>query len=209
MLCSSFAIRGRRPVKLIVGLGNPGIEYRNTRHNIGFMVIDQLAEKYGVDVQKKMMRSVLGQGWLGSQKVILAKPLTYMNLSGQSVQALMNWYKLTAQELLVICDDLNLEAGHLRLRKKGSDGGHNGLKSIIQALGTSDFPRLRLGIGRPSHPGQEQVSFVLGKFAPQEAELLSQLIGRGEQAAAVWVENGIDAAMNEFNRSRREDKEDK
>ena len=192
-------------MKLIVGLGNPGAEYRNTRHNIGFMVIDKLAEKFGVDVQKKMMRAVTGQGLLDGQKVVLAKPQTYMNLSGQAVVALMNWYKLSPQDLLVICDDLNLDAGRLRLRKKGSDGGHNGLKSITQELGTGDFPRMRLGIGRPSHPGHEQVSFVLGKFGAQDADVLAEVIGRAFEAVAAWTVKGIDAAMNEFNRVKQEE----
>ena len=192
-------------MKLIVGLGNPGAEYRNTRHNIGFMVIDKLAEKFGVDVQKKMMRAAIGQGLLDGQKVVLAKPQTYMNLSGQAVVALMNWYKLSPQDLLVICDDLNLDFGRLRLRKKGSDGGHNGLKSITQELGTGDFPRIRLGIGRPSHPEHEQVSFVLGKFGAQDADVLAEVIGRAVEAVAVWTVKGIDAAMNEFNRVKQEE----
>ena len=192
-------------MKLIVGLGNPGAEYRNTRHNIGFMVIDKLAEKFGVEVQKKMMRAVTGQGLLDGQKVVLAKPQTYMNLSGQAVVALMNWYKVLPEDLLVICDDLNLDTGRLRLRKKGSDGGHNGLKSVTQDLGTGDFPRLRLGIGRPSHPGHEQVSFVLGKFGTQDAEVLAEVIGRAVEAVAVWTAKGIDVAMNEFNRVKQEE----
>ena len=192
-------------MKLIVGLGNPGAEYRNTRHNIGFMVIDKLAEKYRVDVQKKMMRAAIGQCLLEGQKVVLAKPQTYMNLSGQAVVALMNWYKLSPQDLLVICDDLNLDAGRLRLRKKGSDGGHNGLKSITQGLGTGDFPRMRLGIGRPSHPGHEQVSFVLGKFGAQDSDVMAEVIGRAVEAVAVWTVKGIDVAMNEFNRVNQEE----
>lgn len=183
-------------MKLVVGLGNPGAEYAQTRHNIGFMVIDSLAKELGVAVEKSQHKALVGQGHCGSNKVILAKPQTYMNLSGQSVVALMNWYKLSPEDLLVITDDMDLAPGRLRLRRNGSAGGQNGLKNIIELLGTQEFARMRVGIGRPEHGA---VGHVLGKINDSEAELIEPAIKNAVEAVNMWVLEGTTAAMNKYN----------
>ncbi|GAB6159241.1 aminoacyl-tRNA hydrolase [Desulfotomaculum varum] len=192
-------------MKLIVGLGNPGPAYAHTRHNVGFMVIDSLARQLGAEVNKEQHKALVGQAAIGGTRVILAKPQTYMNLSGQAVVALMNWYKLTPEDLLVIADDMDLPPGFLRMRKKGSDGGQKGLRNIIELLGTQEFPRLRLGIGRPAHGA---VDHVLGKIAGTEAELLQEAIARAAEAAKTWVLEGTDKAMNKFNQKPNNKKEE-
>ncbi|WP_333871437.1 aminoacyl-tRNA hydrolase [Desulforamulus putei] len=191
-------------MKLIVGLGNPGIEYAHTRHNIGFMVVDSLARELGTDINKNQHKALVGQASIGGEKVILAKPQTYMNLSGQAVVALMNWYKLTPEDLLVIADDMDLPPGRLRIRKKGSDGGQKGLRNIIELLGTQEITRMRLGIGRPEHGA---VDHVLGKITGTEAELISSAIAAAVEAAKVWVLEGTDKAMNRFNQKPKSPKE--
>lgn len=183
-------------MKMIVGLGNPGGEYAQTRHNIGFMVVDGLAKDLGVSLDKNQHKAKVGQGYVGREKVILVKPQTYMNLSGQAVVALMNWYKLTPEDLLVISDDMDLPTGHLRIRKNGSAGGQKGLKNIIDLLGTQEFSRMRLGIGRPEH---NSVDHVLGKITTDEAELLAPALTAAVEAAKVWVLEGTAVAMNRFN----------
>ncbi len=185
-------------MKLIVGLGNPGLEYAQTRHNIGFMVIDALARDLGAAVEKNQHKALVGQVNFGGEKVVLAKPQTYMNLSGQSVVALMNWYKLSPQELLVISDDMDLPPGRLRIRKNGGAGGQKGLKSIMDLTGTQEFARMRVGIGRPEHGA---VGHVLGKIDGQEAELIGPAIEAAVEAARVWVLEGAAGAMNKFNRA--------
>ncbi|SHF39250.1 peptidyl-tRNA hydrolase [Desulforamulus putei DSM 12395] len=191
-------------MKLIVGLGNPGIEYAHTRHNIGFMVVDSLARELGTDINKNQHKALVGQASIGGEKVILAKPQTYMNLSGQAVVALMNWYKLTPEDLLVIADDMDLPPGRLRIRKKGSDGGQKGLRNIIELLGTQEITRMRLGIGRPEHSA---VDHVLGKITGTEAELINSAIAAAVEAAKVWVLEGTDKAMNRFNQKPKSQKE--
>lgn len=183
-------------MKLIVGLGNPGAEYAQTRHNIGFMVIDSLGRDLGVSVDKSQHKALVGQTKIGQEKVILAKPQTYMNLSGQSVVALMNWYKLTPQDILVITDDMDLQPGQLRIRKNGSAGGQNGLKNIIELLGTQEVTRMKVGIGRPEHGA---VNHVLGKITGSEAELIGPAISTAAEAVKVWVLEGTTSAMNKFN----------
>jgi len=183
-------------MKLIVGLGNPGPEYALTRHNIGFMVIDALARDLGAAVDKSQHKALVGQVALGREKVILAKPQTYMNLSGQSVVALLNWYKLTPGDLLVIYDDMDLPPGRLRIRQSGSAGGQKGMKSIIELMGTQDFSRMKVGIGRPAHGA---VDHVLGKITGEEAEIMKPAISSAVEAAKVWVLEGVSAAMNKFN----------
>lgn len=183
-------------MKIIVGLGNPGAEYAQTRHNIGFMVVDGLAKELGVSLDKNQHKAKVGQGHVGREKVILVKPQTYMNLSGQAVVALMNWYKLAPEDLLVISDDMDLPAGHLRIRKNGSAGGQKGLKNIIELLGTQEFSRMRVGIGRPEHAS---VDHVLGKITTAEAEQMAPALTAAIEAIKVWTLEGTTAAMNRFN----------
>ena len=185
------------PMKLIVGLGNPGGQYAQTRHNIGFMVIDALARELGATVEKNQHKALVGQVNIGSEKVILAKPQTYMNLSGQAVVALMNWYKLLPEDLLVISDDMDLPPGRLRIRMNGGAGGQKGLKSIMDLTGTQDFSRMRVGIGRPEHGA---VDHVLGKFDDQELQQIQPAIEAAVKAAKIWVLEGPVEAMNQYNR---------
>lgn len=186
-------------MKLIVGLGNPGSEYAQTRHNIGFMIIDRLAADLGVKVGKTLFKALTGQANIAGEKIILAKPQTYMNLSGGAVAALMNWFKLAPTDLLVIYDDMDLPTGRLRLRQNGSAGGHNGMKNIIQMMGTQEFSRMRAGIGRPEI---DTVGFVLGKFKPEERETMEQIIATAVEAVKVFVTEGTTTAMNKFNHNR-------
>lgn len=187
-------------MKLIAGLGNPGREYAATRHNVGFMVIDRLARELGVVVEKKMFKALVGQGQLSEEKIVLAKPQTYMNLSGEAVGALLNWYKLTAADLVVIYDDLDLPPGRLRIRPGGGSGGHKGMQSIIQVLGTENFPRVRIGIGRPADPDFETADFVLSRFSPDEAEVIEKALDLAVEAVRSIVQDGVERAMNLYNR---------
>lgn len=184
---------------MIVGLGNPSKQYAKTRHNIGFMVIDYLGEKLGINVDKIKFKSVIGEGIIGTEKVILAKPQTYMNLSGEAVLDMINWYKLEPKDLIVIYDDMDLPTGKLRLRIKGSAGGHNGMKSIIYLIQTEEFPRLRVGIGRPDNERFESADFVLSKFNNEEAEIIAEGIKKAGEAVINIIENGIERTMNEVN----------
>ena len=186
-------------VKLIVGLGNPGKQYAATRHNIGFMVVDYLAEKLGVKVDKIKFKSVLGEGFAGTEKIVLAKPQTYMNLSGQALLDIVQWYKLDPQDLLVIYDDLDLPVGKLRLRMKGSAGGHNGMKSIIYLIQSDDFPRLRIGIGRPLNENIETVNHVLGKFDEEDSKIMGEAVAKAAEAVLAVLDKGVEKAMNEVN----------
>jgi PTH1 family peptidyl-tRNA hydrolase len=192
-------------MKLIVGLGNPGVEYAQTRHNIGFMVVDELAASLGVQVAKKQHKALLCQVNIGSEKVILAKPQTFMNLSGQAVVALMNWYKLALEDLLVIVDDMDLPPGTLRLRKNGSAGGQRGLQNIIDLLGTQDFARMRVGIGRSAYGA---VGHVLGKISEEEAKFIGPAIETAVEAVRVWVLEGTSVAMNKYNKKAKTKKKE-
>jgi PTH1 family peptidyl-tRNA hydrolase len=183
-------------VKLIVGLGNPGPDYARTRHNVGFRVVDLLGQRFGVDLGSRKFAGYFGKGTIRGESVALLKPLTFMNRSGQAVLEARQFYRLENADLLVISDDVALELGRLRIRKAGSAGGHNGLSDIIARLGADDFPRLRMGIGRP--PGN-QVSYVLGPFAPDEEPVVEQMVARAADAAECWAVEGADAAMNKFN----------
>ncbi len=182
---------------MVVGLGNPGSEYVGTRHNMGFKVIDRLAEMLGVDVGKKKFASCFGQGQFGDKKLILLKPQQFMNRSGQAVATAVGFYKLSVSELLVISDEMALVPGAIRLRAKGSAGGHNGLADIIEKLGTNEFARLRVGIGLSGMI--DSVGYVLGKPSKDDRQLLDEAIDRAAEAVKCWVENGTEAAMNEFN----------
>ncbi|MFZ5817512.1 MAG: aminoacyl-tRNA hydrolase [Bacillota bacterium] len=186
--------------KLIVGLGNPGAKYANTRHNVGWMVLDALARKHGVAMDQARFQGVTGELRWGptAEKVILLKPMTYMNLSGHSVVPTAHFYKVEPKEILTIYDELDLEVGRLRLREKGSAGGHNGMKSIIQQLGTQEFPRLRIGIGRPA-PGWEVPDWVLSPFQGDDAATIAATIPRAVEAVETFLTDGILKAMNLYN----------
>ena len=186
-------------MKVIVGLGNPGSKYKNTRHNVGFEVIAELATRHGVDRPKARFNSEVVEVRISNEPCLLVSPLTYMNLSGKAVQAAISFYKSSPQDdLLVICDDLNLNSGRVRIRAKGSAGGQNGIKDIIGKLSCSDFPRLRVGIGRPP-PHWDAADYVLGKFDPAERELIDSVIVNAANATEVWVKEGVQTAMNRFN----------
>lgn len=187
-------------MKLIVGLGNPGREYEATRHNIGFMVVDSLSEKWAIPVSKNQNKALVGEGKFNGEKVILVKPVTYMNLSGEAVGALMRWHKLSPEDIIVVYDDLDLQPGKLRIRGKGSAGGHNGIKSIIQHLGTDVFPRLKVGIGRP-YPGQDSANYVLNRFNSGERDLMVQAIVRAAEAVEAIITHGVTQAANLYNGS--------
>jgi len=183
---------------MVVGLGNPGEEYLDTRHNMGFMVIDSLAEALRIEVRKRKFGARFGLGEFADKKLILLKPWQFMNRSGQAVATAAGFYKLGVGEMLVISDDMDLEPGRIRLRAKGSAGGHNGLADIAQKLGTSEFARCRVGIGRSQW--QESVSYVLDRPAKDDKPLLAEAVERAREAVFCWIENGIETAMNKFNR---------
>ncbi len=185
---------------IIVGLGNPTAEYAGTRHNVGFDVIDMVADKYNISMTERKHRAFCGKGIIAGQKVILAKPQTYMNLSGESVRSLLDYYKIDEEsELLVIYDDISLDVGQLRIRKKGSAGGHNGIKNIIQHLGTSVFPRIKVGVGEKPKD-YDLVDYVLGHFSKGEKEIMAEGYRRAAEAIEMIVQDEMDAAMNEFNK---------
>lgn len=184
---------------LIVGLGNPGREYVGTRHNIGFEAVDAICAKYDISMKKEKFRAVFGEGRIGGEKVIVAKPQTYMNLSGESVRELRDWYKLSPEEIIVIYDDISLPTGKLRIREKGSAGGHNGIKNIIYQLNTDVFPRIKIGVGQPRHEDFDCKDFVLGYFSKEETEILIQTVIRAADAVEVMIREDAAAAMNRFN----------
>ncbi len=189
---------------IIAGLGNPTKEYERTRHNVGFDVIDRLSEKYNIAVDAKKHRALIGKGMIAGRKVILAKPQTYMNLSGESLRSMADYYKIDPQEeLLVIYDDISLDVGQLRIREKGSAGGHNGIKNIIANLGTQVFPRIKIGVGEKPR-GYDLANYVLGHFSKAERELMEEGYGRAVQAVEMIVSGETAEAMNEFNRKKKE-----
>jgi PTH1 family peptidyl-tRNA hydrolase len=185
-------------MKMVVGLGNPGKEYAGTRHNMGFKVIDSLAETLAIDVKKRKFGARVGTGELGDKKLILLKPWQFMNRSGEAVAKAVGFYKVPLSELLVVTDDMALEPGRIRIRAKGSAGGHNGLADIINKLGTSQFGRLRAGIG-PSQE-QEAIDYVLDRPMRRERLLLDKAVERAKEAVLCWLEFGIEETMNKFNR---------
>lgn len=194
-------------MKLIVGLGNPTKEYEGTRHNIGFMAIDALAEEYGIRVDTLKHKAMIGKGMIEGQKVILAKPVTYMNLSGEAVREITDYYKIPAEDVIVIFDDISLDVGMLRIRRKGSAGGHNGIKSIISHLGTMDFPRIKVGIGA-KREGQDLADYVLGRFSKADREILTEALKDVKKAVSHMVWDEITEAMNAFNKKKIEKRED-
>ncbi len=185
---------------LIVGLGNPGEKYHGTRHNVGFAVIDRLVTDYNADGPRRFGRSLTGRARIGDAKVILMKPMTYMNLSGEAVREGVDFYKIDhTARLIVISDDINLPAGRLRIRVKGSAGGHNGLKSIISHLGDDTFIRVRVGVGAKPSQDADLADYVLGRPAGEDRELLEEAVIRAAKAVACIVEEGAQSAMNQYN----------
>jgi len=184
-------------MKIVVGLGNPGKEYKNTRHNIGYMVLEELAARYPVEKQESKFDAIIGHIRIKGEKVLLVKPLTYMNLSGKSVQPLVHWHKLDLADLMIVYDDMDLPVGTIRIRAAGGSGGHNGIKSIMERLASPEFARTRIGIGRPE--SREAVDWVLGRFAPGEKEQVEQTLKHAADALEKWVTNGIVEAMNTYN----------
>ncbi|GAA0253785.1 aminoacyl-tRNA hydrolase [Faecalicatena contorta] len=190
---------------IIAGLGNPDRQYEGTRHNVGFEVIDTIASKYNIAVDTKKHRAFIGKGVIGGQKVILAKPQTYMNLSGESIISLVEYYKIDEeQELIVIYDDVSLGVGKLRIRAKGSAGGHNGIKNIIAHLGSEVFPRIKIGVGEKP-PKYDLADYVLGHFTKAEHELMEEGYGNAVHAIEMIISGEIQAAMNEYNRKKKEE----
>jgi PTH1 family peptidyl-tRNA hydrolase len=189
-------------MKVIVGLGNPGKEYADTRHNIGFRVIDAIASALETDVKKRKFGARFGQAEFEGKKLILLKPWTYMNRSGQAVATAVGFYKIPLQELLVVTDDMALEPGVIRMRQRGSAGGHNGLKSIIEALGSEDFCRLRCGIG--SAGADDAYDYVLSNVPAEQRAVIDAVVERARDAALCWIKSDVDKAMNEYNRQPSE-----
>ena len=189
---------------LIAGLGNPGKEYEKTRHNVGFEVLDRVAKEMGIRAESKELRALVGKGLWRGEKVLLVKPQTYMNLSGESIGALADYYKIPAEQVIVISDDVALPVGSLRVRKKGSAGGHNGLKNIILHLGTEDFPRVRVGVGEKNEH-QDLATHVLGRPGKEDRACLEEAMDRAALAVLCILESGPGEAMNRFNAKKREE----
>ncbi|MGZ9587090.1 aminoacyl-tRNA hydrolase [Paenibacillus marinisediminis] len=185
-------------MKWIVGLGNPGVQYASTRHNIGFMAIDELADRFNISVRDSKCKALVGEGRVGTEKVVLIKPMTYMNLSGETVRAYMDYYKASLEDLIVLYDDMDTEVGKIRLRYQGSAGGHNGIKSIIQHTGTQSFNRVRLGISRPA-PGRDIVDYVLQAFTKTDRDPVQQAIGRTCDAVEFSLTHTFEQTMAKFN----------
>lgn len=186
-------------MKLISGLGNPGKVYVNTRHNLGFEIIDRLARIWGISVRTRRLKSKIGAGYIEGEQVILAKPLTYMNLSGQAIKKLVDYYRLNLEDILIVCDDVNLKPGQIRIRPGGSHGGHHGLLSIIENLETQDFARLRIGVGRDE--GRSELSeYVLSAPDKSQQPLLEEALELALEAIGIWVKEGIVECMNRYNK---------
>ena len=192
--------RKKAPVSwLVVGLGNPGAKYENTRHNVGFMTADTLAGRNGEPIRRVKYHALTSEAVIGGQSVLLMKPTTFMNLSGQAVSEAARFYKIPADHVLVISDDVDLPLGKLRIRKSGSAGGHNGLKHIIQLLGTDQFPRLKIGVGGKPHPDYNMADWVLGQFQGEDKKTIDDAVARAADAVECLLADGIDRAMNQYN----------
>lgn len=184
---------------VVVGLGNPGKDYAKTRHNVGFDTIDLLAERNNIKLNKIKFKSVYGEGFINGKKVILVKPQTYMNNSGESLRDIYNFYKVPIENIIVIVDDVDIEFAQVRIRGKGGAGSHNGLRSIIYLLKRDDFPRIRIGIGK-NRVGQDLANFVLSRFSKEERQVIEESILTGAEAVETIIKNGIDEGMNQFNK---------
>lgn len=184
---------------LIVGLGNPGKQYENTRHNAGFICIDVLADKYGIKINKLKFKSLMGEGRIEGKRCLLLKPQTFMNLSGEAVRDAVEFYKIPAENVIVICDDISLEPGKMRIRRKGSHGGQNGMRNIIYHLKDDNFPRIKIGIGAKPNPEYDLADWVLSRFTQNEAKLIKQIADDTVSAIEIMVKGDIDKAMSNFN----------
>ena len=191
---------GGKPEWLIVGLGNPGLQYENTRHNAGFMALDKTAAEEHVQVTKYKFKGYIGEAVIAGKRCLLLKPQTFMNKSGEAVVAAMQFYKLDTAHVLVMYDDISLAPGKLRIRRKGSAGGHNGIKSIIELTGGEDFPRIKIGVGAKPRKEMDLADWVLSKFRPEEKDLMAQSTGNAAAAAEVIVSEGIEKAMNLYSK---------
>lgn len=189
---------------LIVCLGNPGEQYEGTRHNVGFMVADELAERKGIPIQRLKFKALTNTTRLGGSGVLLMKPITYMNLSGEAVRQAADFYKVAPEHVLVISDDVSLPVGKLRIRKGGSAGGHNGLKSIIARLGTDQFPRIKVGVGEKPHPDYDMADWVLGKFSGEDRTAICAAVKRAADAVESYIQDGPERAMGIFNAPGRD-----
>ena len=184
-------------MKIIAGLGNPGVRYRWSRHNIGFQVVDQLAATHHIAVDQKRFKALYGAGWIDSQKIILLKPMTFMNLSGEAVKRAVDFFKVEMEDVIVTHDDLDLPFGRLRIKRGGGDGGHQGVRSVVERMGASGFPRLKVGVGRPP-AGVEAADYVLAPFEESERASLNGVLKRASEALAVMLIEGMEAALNRF-----------
>ena len=183
---------------LIVGLGNPEEEYKNTRHNMGFDSVNKIANQYNIEINKNKFKGLIGTGIIENKKVILLKPQTYMNLSGESIREAMNFYQIKEEELIIIYDDIDIEPGIVKIRKKGGAGSHNGMKSVIENIKTKDFTRIRVGIGTPTHKG-DLINYVIGKIPEEERKILDGATTKAKDAVIEIFKNGVDNAMNKIN----------
>ncbi|MGI5922237.1 MAG: aminoacyl-tRNA hydrolase [Syntrophomonadaceae bacterium] len=184
-------------MKLIIGLGNPGRKYQGTRHNIGYRVVEEFARRFPVEKEESRFDAIIGHTRIKGEKILLVKPLTYMNLSGKAVGPLVNWFKLDLKDIIVAYDDMDLPVGTLRIREKGGTGGHKGLASVSAWLSSKDFARIRIGIGRPDHG--DVISWVLGKFDAVDEKVIADTVLKAADALQVWVQDGIAKAMNAYN----------
>ena len=187
---------------LIAGLGNPTREYDKTRHNVGFSVIDVLADKYNIDVSDRKHKALCGRGVIEGEKVLLLKPQTFMNLSGESIREAVDYYKIDPEDIIVIYDDISLEPGQLRIRLKGSAGGHNGIKNIIAHLGTQEFPRIKVGVGAKP-PKMDLADYVLSRFGAEEQKIMDEAFGEAAEAAVMMMTTGEERAMNHYNAKKK------
>ena len=202
---AEIIITGRN-MKVIVGLGNPGKEYENTQHNIGFLTLDLISERLGIDIKQIKHKALTGEGFVKGQKLMLVKPQTYMNLSGQSVREIMQYYKVDPEDLIVIYDDLDIPIGSLRLRAKGSAGTHNGMKSIVYDIQDDGFPRVRVGIG-----GERKgnlANYVISGFNKDDISTMEAAVEKAADAVQCWIDEGINSAMNKFNTKKKKKKEE-
>ena len=183
---------------LIIGLGNPEKEYARTRHNMGFDAINKIANKYNIEMNRNKFNAIYGNGNINDEKVILVKPQTFMNLSGQAVKEFINFYKVEEDKLIVIYDDMDIDKGIIKIRKKGGPGSHNGMKSVVQEIGTTDFPRIRIGIGQPEFKS-DAINYVIGHIPEEEYKILENGIDMASKAVEEIITNGIDIAMNKLN----------
>lgn len=184
---------------LIAGLGNPGLQYEGTRHNAGYMVVDKLGEKLGFDIKRMKFKSLCGDVSIGGKHCVVLKPTTYMNNSGQAIAEAMNFYKLDIDHVIIVYDDISLEPGRLRIRRKGSDGGHNGIKSVIHLTGEDTFPRIKMGVGKKPHPKYDLADWVLGHFSEEDKEKMDKAAENACEALELMVSGKTDEAMNKFN----------